>query len=255
LLPLPPLRGQGEQESGKPNWEKPFRGDGSRPFVSVKIPALANDAALGDDVLLVVLTGFSQPEDRQRIRAVGFNAHLLKPVDLEDLQQLIARAKPMGGPPPGELETSGRGGATPPRLDQGNDSKGFYREGMSMRKVALLGVFMVSVGGLSGCAGDTHESLTREALDQMKEFVSIMDNVKDEASAQEAKPKLEALVTRMKELKKRADKLGKPSKEEDERLKKKYESEYKEVFPKLLQAAAKVRLYAPLRDIDMSSIK
>ena len=40
---------------------------------------------------LVALTGYGQEEDRQRSRSAGFEAHLVKPVDLEKLSELIAQ--------------------------------------------------------------------------------------------------------------------------------------------------------------------
>jgi signal transduction histidine kinase len=47
-------------------------------------------ASLGKAILLVALTGFAQPEDRRRVREVGFDAHLVKPVNLDELQKLLA---------------------------------------------------------------------------------------------------------------------------------------------------------------------
>jgi CheY-like chemotaxis protein len=41
-------------------------------------------------VRLIAITGFGQPEDMTRAREAGFDAHLLKPVDLEALDALIA---------------------------------------------------------------------------------------------------------------------------------------------------------------------
>ena len=45
---------------------------------------------LGKSIYLVALTGFSQPEDRQRAIDAGFDAHLTKPVSLTTLQQVLA---------------------------------------------------------------------------------------------------------------------------------------------------------------------
>jgi signal transduction histidine kinase/CheY-like chemotaxis protein len=45
------------------------------------------------DILLVALTGYGQEEDRRRTQEAGFNAHLVKPVDLEELHELLARHK------------------------------------------------------------------------------------------------------------------------------------------------------------------
>jgi PAS domain S-box-containing protein len=41
-------------------------------------------------IFLVALTGYGQPEDRRRVEASGFDAHLVKPVDPDDLQRLLA---------------------------------------------------------------------------------------------------------------------------------------------------------------------
>jgi signal transduction histidine kinase len=44
------------------------------------------------EVLLVALTGFGKEEDRQRSMEAGFNAHLVKPVELQDLEALLSNA-------------------------------------------------------------------------------------------------------------------------------------------------------------------
>ncbi|HEY6923640.1 MAG TPA: response regulator [Steroidobacteraceae bacterium] len=41
-------------------------------------------------VKLVALTGYGQPEDRQRTRTAGFDFHLVKPVDPDDLRRTLA---------------------------------------------------------------------------------------------------------------------------------------------------------------------
>jgi signal transduction histidine kinase/CheY-like chemotaxis protein len=43
-----------------------------------------------EDVAVVALTGYGQPEDRHRSQEVGINHHLVKPVDLDHLSALIA---------------------------------------------------------------------------------------------------------------------------------------------------------------------
>jgi CheY-like chemotaxis protein len=44
------------------------------------------------DVLLLALTGYGKDEDRLRSQEAGFNAHLVKPVDLDALKALLAHA-------------------------------------------------------------------------------------------------------------------------------------------------------------------
>jgi signal transduction histidine kinase/CheY-like chemotaxis protein len=46
-------------------------------------------AAGGAGIMLIALTGYGQPEDRRRALACGFNAHLVKPVDLDKLALLL----------------------------------------------------------------------------------------------------------------------------------------------------------------------
>jgi signal transduction histidine kinase len=48
-------------------------------------------AQMGDAVYLVALSGYGQPEDRQRSRSAGFDAHVTKPADIDELQRLIER--------------------------------------------------------------------------------------------------------------------------------------------------------------------
>src|SRR5262249_41173120 len=59
-------------------------------------------AALGAAVRLVALSGFSRPEDYRRSQEAGFDAHLAKPAEPEDLLALLGRPSepPHARPPP-----------------------------------------------------------------------------------------------------------------------------------------------------------
>ncbi len=46
-----------------------------------------------EKVVLVAMTGYGQDEDRRRAEEAGFDHHLVKPVDPDVLQQLLARFK------------------------------------------------------------------------------------------------------------------------------------------------------------------
>ena len=48
----------------------------------------------GRTMLLIAQTGWGQPQDRQRTREAGFDHHLVKPVDLGVLIDLLTRARP-----------------------------------------------------------------------------------------------------------------------------------------------------------------
>ena len=45
----------------------------------------------GKGMVLVALTGWGQDEDREKSREAGFDGHLVKPVDLPQLQELLKR--------------------------------------------------------------------------------------------------------------------------------------------------------------------
>lgn len=45
----------------------------------------------GQNTIIVALTGWGQPEDRHKSKTAGFNAHLVKPVDHDELLQQLAK--------------------------------------------------------------------------------------------------------------------------------------------------------------------
>jgi CheY-like chemotaxis protein len=49
----------------------------------------------GNETLLVALMGRGQDEDRRRTREAGFDFHLVKPVEFENLRQILATGKAM----------------------------------------------------------------------------------------------------------------------------------------------------------------
>jgi CheY-like chemotaxis protein len=50
-------------------------------------------APSGDRVVLVALTGYSQPEDVRRAREAGFDAHLVKPIDPDALTKTLSELR------------------------------------------------------------------------------------------------------------------------------------------------------------------
>ena len=49
------------------------------------------------DIKLVALTGYGQPGDRERSAQIGLHAHLVKPVQLEEIEQVISALLPTDG--------------------------------------------------------------------------------------------------------------------------------------------------------------
>ena len=50
-------------------------------------------AGLGEEMTIIALTGWGQDGDRARSREAGCNGHLVKPVNLQDLEKLLGELK------------------------------------------------------------------------------------------------------------------------------------------------------------------
>ena len=48
----------------------------------------------GDQVVLIAVTGWGQPGDRERAQEAGFDYHLTKPADPTTIQQIVAGGRP-----------------------------------------------------------------------------------------------------------------------------------------------------------------
>jgi CheY-like chemotaxis protein len=48
-------------------------------------------------MILIALTGWGQDEDRRRSQEAGFNFHVVKPVELSALENLLAGSKGTSG--------------------------------------------------------------------------------------------------------------------------------------------------------------
>jgi signal transduction histidine kinase len=62
----------------------------------------------GAQVTLLALTGWGQEPDRRRSQSAGFDQHLVKPLDLARLNELLGRL-PLGAPPPAAAAAAQRG--------------------------------------------------------------------------------------------------------------------------------------------------
>jgi CheY-like chemotaxis protein len=58
---------------------------------------LLRDAVGNDDLVVAAMTGFGLEADKQRTTAAGFDAHLTKPVDVRDLEAVIAMTSGAAG--------------------------------------------------------------------------------------------------------------------------------------------------------------
>ena len=52
--------------------------------------------SVGNDVVLVAVSGFGQPEDKRKAYDAGFDEHITKPADVTDIENLLSRLPPRG---------------------------------------------------------------------------------------------------------------------------------------------------------------
>jgi len=55
---------------------------------------------LGPDVILVAVSGFGQPEDKRRALEAGFDDHITKPADVQDIESILQRFPPRNSAAP-----------------------------------------------------------------------------------------------------------------------------------------------------------
>ncbi|MBW3538936.1 MAG: hypothetical protein KY476_01575 [Planctomycetes bacterium] len=89
-----------------------------------------------------------------------------------------------------------------------------------MRRM-LLAVLAGAALMFSGC-GDSHDKLTADMLDAIRDMNGVLENVKDPASAEAAADDLAAIRDRMDAIKEREEKLGRPSPEQSKAVMEKY---------------------------------
>jgi DNA-binding response OmpR family regulator len=51
-------------------------------------------AELGENVVLVAVSGFGQPDDKRRALEAGFDEHITKPADVKDIESILKRFPP-----------------------------------------------------------------------------------------------------------------------------------------------------------------
>jgi hypothetical protein len=113
-----------------------------------------------------------------------------------------------------------------------------------MRTVFIRGACAAAllVAGACSKGGGGYEGTMQKMLGQLNELSSVLEGVKDEASAKAAKPKLQKIGAEMQELKKQVDAMKKPTKEEEDALKKKYEPQMKDAVAKLMKESMRVAM-------------
>ena len=78
-------------------------------FIDIGLPGMSGHEVArairrrpdGENLLLVAMTGYGQAEDRRRSREAGFNLHLVKPVGMRSLEDVLDSLQPREPQPAG----------------------------------------------------------------------------------------------------------------------------------------------------------
>jgi len=109
-----------------------------------------------------------------------------------------------------------------------------------MKRVLILVAAVALPCSLSGCGGDTRSSLMKQLVATVNEVADTLATIKDQASAEAAKPKLKALGERYRDIDKRGKALKEPTPEEKTALEKEYAEPLKSAYGRLLSEMLRV---------------
>ncbi len=110
-----------------------------------------------------------------------------------------------------------------------------------MKKLfVLVGILWLAGTAPSGAADDTHENVIREAIKSWRDAAATLATIKDQKTAEAAKPKLKRLGEAMRALRKRQDKLAKATDAERAQLQKKFGTSMRAARTNYLKERARV---------------
>lgn len=124
---------------------------------------------------------------------------------------------------------------------------------MLIRKSLGIVTMLAVAITLTGCGGDTHESLMKEMIGQMKAMVDAMKSVKDKESATAQVSAFKAIGDKMKDIKTRVDKLPKLSTAEENTLQEKLKGEMEPIMKDLMTETFRVAALGPEVQAELQS--
>lgn len=105
---------------------------------------------------------------------------------------------------------------------------------------------MLMLFACPGC-GDSHEDLTGKRLTTMGEVISVLEGIKDEASAQSAKPKLKSLMDKLNDIDTREGQLTPAGPAELKAIESKYAAESETVERKFKSQLVRIAFDPTIR--------
>ena len=123
-----------------------------------------------------------------------------------------------------------------------------------MKKRLIFGFGLVMLCGMSGCSGSSAEGILKEQVAEMNNITTLLQGIKDDASADAAMPKIEKSVLRIKELDGKLKDLKMPVSEK-KRLEDQYvNKEIPDAASKMQAALVQAMTKAPKKAMDIAAI-
>ncbi len=108
----------------------------------------------------------------------------------------------------------------------------------------LLTVVMLHAAGEGeGGSGkpSPHEAVIKDMLETLGQINMVLTNIKDEPSADAARPELKKAALRMQDLRKRAKEMKQPNKQEKDALERRYKDKFDDALKKLRSESFRVK--------------
>jgi hypothetical protein len=113
-----------------------------------------------------------------------------------------------------------------------------------MKPFQYAGVLLLAAGPLVAAAAPagegSYENVVKDMLGTLEQITKVLSTVQDQGSADAARPELKKAAEKMLDLRKQADELKQPSKEEKDRLAKEYAPKFEAAVKKLQQQSIRV---------------
>jgi hypothetical protein len=114
-----------------------------------------------------------------------------------------------------------------------------------MRTSRMMGVSLLGLGFAwavaAGGSPASHETLVKDMLDSVHKITKELSAIKDAQSAADARPRLKSAATHLLDLRKKADDVKQPNKDEKDRLAKHYKDKFDAALKKLRDETIRVR--------------
>jgi hypothetical protein len=107
--------------------------------------------------------------------------------------------------------------------------------------LGLAGLHLSARPQDKGKAASPHEEVVKGMLDTLETVIKVIGTIQDEASANAARPELKKGAARLLELRKRAETMRQPTKEEKERLEKEYQGKFEDALKRLRTETIRAR--------------